>query len=453
MLNNIFIVNKHSQIRELGSSLKFEIINELFHNPATCQQLADIFGITKQKMHYNLKCLYDEDLIDIVKDTPGSKEVYYNVKAKNYILDFSMGVNTENLCLNNREIVQSILENNYDINLNRIAAKLLDESLKIKPGQKLMVVTGKFNLPFVEKLLQEAGRRRIVVTLDYQDIELIKERNEVYSLSAFKHHYDSFNRNLKKQNFYLNLNGEARYVRLDDKKKIEIRNRAYGVSRSILQEKKIKVAIMPGLIQDTLSEHNVVSEINFWKALDIDYSRLYNTTKEICYKIEEARFLEIESEGETLSLEIEKVIGEFGSFNDDPLQSPTINFPGGEILIIPKPGSIKGNIKSKLGYAFGEKIENTILTIKDNKIKNYKSENEDIIQKAIDSGGEDGAQIAMICLGTNYNMDLEVIDSSYINKSSGLLTIYWGENVTFGGKVRGECEWHVQIKNPRLIYK
>ena len=64
MIKDIAVLNQHSQIRELGSELRYNIIRELIRGAATCQQLANIYGISKQKMHYNLNKLFEENLID-----------------------------------------------------------------------------------------------------------------------------------------------------------------------------------------------------------------------------------------------------------------------------------------------------------------------------------------------------------------------------------------------------
>jgi hypothetical protein len=258
---------------------------------------------------------------------------------------------------------------------------------------------------------------------------------------------------LRKHDFYLNLNGEARYAPLEDKRKLEIRKQAFIRSREILQKNGIKVVIMPGLIKDTLSEHNVISEINFWKALDVDYTRLFEATEKIRQNAMEAKHMQITSNGHTFTFEIDRIVCEYGSFNDNPYQSPTINLPGGEVLIVPRPGTLNGRIRGSIGYAFGEKIHNPEAELLNNQITEYSSVNSDLIARAIEEGGVDGRKVAMICLGTNYNMQLDKIDSSYRNKCEGLLTIYWGENITFEGDVRGECEWHIQLENPIITFE
>ncbi len=84
---------------------------------------------------------------------------------------------TSEKILDNRNIINSILEQEYRINLNNIADKLLDEALKLTKGMHLLLITtGKFNLPLVEKLLLEAGKRGIYTTLIYQDLEQLQAR-------------------------------------------------------------------------------------------------------------------------------------------------------------------------------------------------------------------------------------------------------------------------------------
>jgi DNA-binding transcriptional ArsR family regulator len=96
MIENVFVINKLSQMKAINSELKLQIINELILNPATGQQLSKIFGLSKQKMHYNLKTLLKSNLIEII-NIGNNKEVYYRAKAKNYILDFSLKNKTKTI--------------------------------------------------------------------------------------------------------------------------------------------------------------------------------------------------------------------------------------------------------------------------------------------------------------------------------------------------------------------
>jgi leucyl aminopeptidase (aminopeptidase T)/DNA-binding HxlR family transcriptional regulator len=454
MIKNIFVIDRHSQIKALGSKLKFQILNELILNPATCKQLADIFGISKQKTHYNLKSLLDVGLIEITEYDPDKvKEKYYRAKAKNYVIDFSVGMNAKGNH-NNREIINSILDKDHGIQLSKIAAKILEQSLHLTAKDKLLIVTGEYNMPLVSNIILEASKRKISTTIIYRNREILRSKHEDYSLAAFSWDYEQFNNMLKEHTAYLNLNGESRYIPLHNKKKIEIRGKAFMKSRDIINKKGIKVAMMPGLIQDTLSENNIRSEINFWKSLDVDYGRLYESTYELAQTLLNYENIEVSTADSYFNFSIKKILCEYGSFVDNSFQSPVINIPGGEILIIPKQNTFSGTIGAEVGYIYGKKVTKPVITIDNNKITSYiAKENSPLIKKAIEEGGDDGDKVALICLGTNYNMHLENIDKSYRNKSKGLMTIYWGENASLGGNVKGQIEWHLELENPKITYK
>ena len=223
MIKNLQIISKHSQVKELGNALEFDMLKELIRSAATCQQLATAFNVSKQKVHYNLTKMMEEGLIEVVEEPGNGKEVYYRATAKNYVLDFSLGEHLGGGLINSRGVINNILEGEYNLNLSAIAAKLLKHSLKLRSRQKLLIVTGKYNLPLVEKILLEAGRMNIRCTTIYQDSQLLKAKYEEYSLTAFHADYDHFNRLLKAHDAYLNLNGEARHIQLSDPEKIQIR--------------------------------------------------------------------------------------------------------------------------------------------------------------------------------------------------------------------------------------
>lgn len=453
MIKNVKVVSEHSQVMELANDLKFEMLRELIRSAATCQQLATAFGVSKQKIHYHLNKLLEADLIKLVEDIPSNgKEVYYRATAKNFVLDFSLGEHLREGTINGRGVIQSILESEYGLPLSVIASRLLKDSLKLKARQKLLIVTGKYNLPLVEKILLEAGRLSIRTTLIYQDTELLRAKFEEYSLPAFNADYEHFNRLLKSSDAYLNLNGEARNIQLNDKDKIKLRLSHFAKSGQIIQQKKIRVAMMPGLLRDTLSNKSIESELQFWKALDIDYKQLSSDTLEVCAEDQDKEYLELSSQDTRLRFGVQSIFAETGSFTNHPCQSPVINYPGGEILMVPVPFSMHGEIKGDVAYALGEQILEPHLVIKNNEIKTFSAKsNEKLLAKAIIDGGLDGRKIALICLGTNPNVSLANIDLSFKQKSRGLLSVYWGNNRSLGGDVAGNLEWFLQIEKPELI--
>jgi len=452
MIKNVQIIAKHSQVRELGNALKYDMLRELIKGAATCQQLASGFGVSKQKIHYNLNKLMEEGLIEFQDgDSDNGKEVYYRATAKNYVLDFALGEHLGEGLINGRSVINRILESEYKIQLSDIAARILRDSLKLRRGQKLLIVTGKYNVPLVEKILIEAGRMSIRCTVLFQDAQMLKAKYDEYSLAAFNADYHHFNKLLKAHNVYLNLNGEARHIPLNDPEKQKLRMKHYATSHEILQSRQIRIAMMPGLLKDTLSDKAIESELQFWKALDIDYQSLCRSTLETCERFSDSGRLELKNLGATLRFEVEKILAECGSFSDSAYQSPVINYPGGEVLMAPKSSSMQGEIKAEWGYALGERIERPSILIRNGEIHNYTAlKNQSILSQAIESGGADGRKIALICMGTNPNISLANIDMSFKQKSRGLVTVYWGDNRSVGGKVQGSCEWFLQLENPSL---
>ena len=99
---------------------------------------------------------------------------------------------------------------------------------------------------------------------------------------------------------------------------------------------------MQGLINDSILEKNIISEVNFWKSLDIDYQKLAEETMEMGKKFSVSDNISFKTDlGSDFYFKVEKIACECGSFTDSPFQSPIINIPGGEILLIPQKDSIK----------------------------------------------------------------------------------------------------------------
>lgn len=454
MIDNVFLIKNHLQIRAIGSKLGFQIIQELTLNPLTCQQLADTFGVSKQTIHYNLRNLLNLGLIEVANIVTNDKEVYYQAKARNYIIDFSLGLDANEVNqIQNRKLINTILERDYNINLSKIAANLLENSLKMKAKEKLLIVTGEYNMPLVRKLLIEASKRQINTTLLYRDKELLKAKHNQFSLATYNWDFEKFNKLLKQHNVYLYLNGESRFIPLNDPEKRKLQQKAFAKSREIIHKNNIRVAMMQGLMSDTISENNIISEINFWKSLDVDYQKLANETDEIAKKFMDFNNnIVIQNEkGSYFTFGIEKILCEYGSFTDSPMQSPIINIPGGEVLIIPQTKSFNGIIKAEVGYTYGETVTHPTIKIVDNQVVDYHVQgNSELIKKAFEEGGPDGRKIALITIGTNYNMNVSDIDPSYRSKSKDTLTIYWGNNISLGGKVEGLVDIEIQLKEVKI---
>lgn len=454
MIKNLKLIRHHGQLKELGSQLKYNILQELINAPATCQQLATKFDQSKQKVHYNLSQMIAKELIEIVdNDSGSSREVFYRATAKRFLLDMAVGMEENKQILNNQGIIGHILEEEHQISLSRVAARLLEQSFKLHKGERLLIVCGKFNFPLVEKMLLEAGKRGIDTSLIYQDLDQIRAKYEDYSLAAFQADYEEFNRLLKQANVYLNLNGESRMVKLTDPDKIVIRNRMLEKGKRIIQEQRIRIAMMPGLLQTTLSDQSINSEIQFWNALDIDYPALCRSTVQACKRFEQSKQMVLGAGDDSLQFEADRIIAECGSFGTSPYQSPVINLPGGEVLFIPKAHSMHGVIAGDRAIACGEEVINPRLEIKNNEIVSFSAETgQRSLAKAISLGGVDGRKVALICLGTNTNLCGKDINYALKHKSNGVLTVFWGDNRSVGGNVCGTEEWFVQIEQPNLSY-
>ena len=454
MIKNVQIVSKHSQVKELSNDIKFEMLRQLISSAATCQQLATVMGISKQKIHYNLNQLIEEGMIRIADEiADNGKEIYYRATAKNYVLDFALGKHLGEGTINGRSVIQNILESEYKLPLSHIASRVIKDSLKLKARQKMIIVTGKFNFPLVEKILAEAGRLNIRTSLIYQDKEMIRTKYEDYSLAAFNADYENFNRLLRSHDAYLNLNGETRHIQLKDPDKVKLRQNHFYKSSQIIGQKGIRVAMMPGLLNDTLSEKAIESELQFWKALDIDYDRLGKETISICEEYSRAQSLEIGGEN-SLRFAVQRIWAETGSFVKSEFQSPVINYPGGEILMVPAPFTMNGKIKGDVAYVFGERIDEPELEVVNNEIRKFSAKtNQHLISKVTVESGIDGRKVALVCLGTNPNISLGNIDHSYRQKTRGLLSLYWGDNRALGGNVAGTTEWSMHIEKPQIIIK
>jgi len=450
MLDNVFIIKRQSQVKALGAELKLSIIRNLMEESLTCQQLADKLHTSKQKVHYNLKGLLKEELINQIDEIGNEKEKHYRAKARNYVIDFSLGNEIGSETNNgNRALITKIIEQEYGLDLGKIAQGIVNSSLKLQSNERVMIVTGRFNLPLVERIQTAVAELGAEATILYRDQEFLRSKHEEFSIDAFQQDYENFVRILSEHDVYLYLNGESRYITTNCEAKQKIRQAAQIKSMQMIKEKGIRVVMMPGLLHDDLNEDNIKREISFWQALDVDYQRLREETDSMIKEFDASEEIVIRKHGSEFKAKIACIFGEYGSFGESQYQSNTINLPGGEVLLIPQKGSVSGTIRGSKAYINGRLVIKPVVEIVDNKIVWFKAEQKkELIGDAIREGGEDGAEIAMICLGTNYRIKPDSQDLQHVNKSKGLLTVYWGNNTMMGGDVKGLLEWQIQIDKP-----
>ncbi|MCF7912843.1 MAG: aminopeptidase [Candidatus Cloacimonetes bacterium] len=450
MLDNVYIIKRQSQVKALGAELKLSIIRNLMEEPLTCQQLADKLETSKQKVHYNLKSLLEEELINQKDGIGNDKEKHYRAKARNYVIDFSLGNEISSELNNgNRALIRKIIEQEHGLDLGRIARGIVNSSIKLKPEERVLIVTGRFNMPLVEMIQTAVAELGAEATILYRDQDFLHEKHCEFSLEAFQRDYDNFLRLLSENDVYLYLNGESRYISCTDKAKQQVRQDAQIKSLEIIKARGIRVVMMPGLLNDALNEDNIKSEISFWRALDVDYARLREDTDSMIKEFYDNKEIVVRKQGSEFKAKIHSIFGEYGSFGESPYQSFTINLPGGEVLLIPQKGSMSGTIRGSKAYINGIQILKPVVEIENNRIVKFRAEKqEELIGTAIEEGGEDGAEIALICLGTNYGIETNCQDLQHVNKSKGLLTVYWGNNTMMGGEVKGQLEWQIQIEKP-----
>jgi leucyl aminopeptidase (aminopeptidase T) len=450
------ILNRHSQVQALGSNIKYRILDELTKQEATCQQLANTLNMTKQNIHYNLKQLQKKELIEVAEEYSDSdKEVFYRSSAKNFVLDFSLGKHIPPKMIFSREMVDSVLKSEYNIELVSIADKLINESLKIKGGERLFIISGQYNMPLAEKIVNKASSYSIKTTMHYQGLDMCDVINNQLSLSSVKCYYDNLYNAMAESDVVLILNGESSVVKYSTnamKRDIQYQHRLkiYDLVKS-RKELGFRLALMLGFSLENLSEENFQAELRFWKSIDIDYDKLFKDTLDVVNRLTLEKKYQISTANTKISFVVERLFSDYGSYNDSAYNSPIINLPGGEVLIVPQEGSLNGVVNSPIGYVMGTWVENIRICLQNGEIVEYLSEsNQDCIAKAIDYGGADGRKVALICVGTNTFLDLETVNQTYRHKTRGVISLYWGNNTLFNGNVKGCVDWFVELYNTKL---
>lgn len=91
-MKDIKLLTTHEQLKALSDPFKCELILRLMERPQTGQQLSEVFGLSRARVHYHLKELEKNDLLSIVRteEKNGIIQKFYQATAGGFVPDPSL---------------------------------------------------------------------------------------------------------------------------------------------------------------------------------------------------------------------------------------------------------------------------------------------------------------------------------------------------------------------------
>ncbi|MCP3027099.1 winged helix-turn-helix domain-containing protein [Halobacillus sp. A5] len=131
-MKDIKLLTTYEQLKALGDPFRSELLLRLMEKPKTGQQLSEVFNLSRARIHYHLKELEKNDLIEIVhkEEKNGIVQKFYQAVAGGFVPDQSL-IPYSDMTETVRQMMVSMLEQSK----RRILAAP-EESLQDQSGSK-----------------------------------------------------------------------------------------------------------------------------------------------------------------------------------------------------------------------------------------------------------------------------------------------------------------------------
>ena len=290
-----------------------------------------------------------------------------------------------------------------DERLKRMARTIVDYSLKIKPGEKVLIDSTKNctdMLKYMIKLLDNRGAIPLIC-LEENDIKSILIKHG--SKEQFEIMRDAKAALLSKVDVYINMMDSDNCFDMSDvpAEKRELYQKYYfkPINFEIIVPKLRWITVdYPSFTSaQQFGMSTEAYEDMFFKAINTNYELLYEKMLPLKRILDEGRHVEIQAEGTKLDFYITKC--------ESAICSGTINLPDGEIFVAPDLTTMNGYVRFNMPTRYqGNKFENVYLEFKDGKVINAVSDtNQELLLKILDSS-EGNRFVGEFAIGTNPNI-------------------------------------------------
>lgn len=128
-MKDIKLLTTHEQLKALADPFRCELLLRLMEKPKTGQQLSEEFNLSRARIHYHLKELEKNELIEIVRkeEKNGIVQKFYQAVAGGYVPDQSL-IPYSDMTETVRHMMISMLEQSKRRILSAPEEALQDES-------------------------------------------------------------------------------------------------------------------------------------------------------------------------------------------------------------------------------------------------------------------------------------------------------------------------------------
>lgn len=368
------------------------------------------------------------------------------------------------LCVTGNLLSQSSVTGSPKIKVNydKIAGKIVNNALKVMPGESVIITGTPAELdllgallvavskaggkPTIQLSLPEAEKKAFVET----PVEYLKITNAFSLMQARAADCFIYTGSTQNPELYSDVSEErlaaARqsYLPLQDAfSMIRSRNVTLGQTGGIPSPAYAK---MKGTNYDEMLSV-------FWNAVDVDYNKMLKDGQQIAKMMKPGSVVKIKNDaGTDLSLKIGpqpiKINSGSSLANMGETGPAQAWLPAGEVYACTDPKSANGTVVVPLMEFRGKQIKNLRLSFANGKLTDMKAdENVELIKKALEMSTGDKDVLSIFDIGINQNSRILKNSNYYSWEMGGMVTLVIGDNTWAGGNVRSGTSFNFHLPN------
>ncbi len=464
-IKDFTLLNDPDQIGSLAHLDRLAILRVLGEEPRTGADIARELGLPANRVHYHLKQLLENELIEEVGR--GKKlwkeERLFRSAARHYVVDPGLGGESGPAA----EALKASIEHAFldwhreellQVDLGRIANLMVERCLLAKPGEQVLVMHGPTGFDLAERIHIELSAAGCISHTKLWSPETMKgmlERFEEEELASLAFIPPGLDESLDAVIFLSGNVSQGPPPAPELMAKLPALMKCVSDWQKSLRDRRVRYLefALPlrrefdvqggGPIKGASPEEAV--DI-FWRCIDTDYTSLARRASALDSMLDESGELHITCPlGSDLRLRVDRS----RSFLLDGVICPEDlaagrsfeGLPAGTLNYFPVPGSAEGIYRADYTYQAGAHVESVFLTLKNGRIVDLHAErNEEFLKRRLEEASGDADLLSGFRFGINPAgrgpTGKPILDACL----AGAVTLHFGNNELQGGDVRSTID-------------
>jgi aminopeptidase len=458
-MKDISVLSDLEKVKAICDPLRIKLLKLLIHQDLTAKQLACHVQQSSSKIHYHVKELEKQGLIELVHtaEKGGILEKYYRAVANNYFIDQSLGDyfeknETRSVEFVKKDILSWRRVHRLKVDVQALAHKIIETSLQIKEGEVVAIIAGMQQIDLVEPLTVEIQKVGAYPLLSINTTKTKEQLMEQSSSDYLDNYFQRLAETFRPVTTLIMLEHivDPFIVKKIPHEQVELYRKAWAKVRNELYERKVKWAFIGYPTHSQAVNMNLdflLLHDTFWKSIDVDYHEIKVSANAVAQILLNGKDVRIQSEKGTrlqFSIAGRNPLMDDGIITDEDLKNgdTVINLPSGEVYIAPVEESVEGIAVFDIGYYQGEKIEGIRLEFSKGKVIGFSAEKNELKLSQFFESEEVGRKV-LGELGVGLNPWIKQLIGYQVcdTKQLGSIHLSLGENRMFGGKNSATIHW------------